>query len=83
MTRSWLLTWTTYGTWLPGDPRGSVTSVREGPGSRIEHDEPGTPWEPPLPDLYAAAQAACKGPPVYLNPDQALVLLTQLHETAA
>jgi len=26
---SWLLTWTTYGTWLPGDERGFVGSVAE------------------------------------------------------
>ncbi len=33
---TWRLTNTTYGTWLPGDPRGFVTSVL---GFRI--DEPG------------------------------------------
>jgi hypothetical protein len=27
--RSWLLSNTTYGTWPPGDPRGSITSVRD------------------------------------------------------
>ena len=26
--RNWFLTWTTYGTWLPGDPRGFVGSLR-------------------------------------------------------
>ena len=26
--RHWLLTWTTYGTWLPGDDRGSVVDSR-------------------------------------------------------
>jgi len=26
---SWLLTWTTYGTWLPGDERGFVGNVVE------------------------------------------------------
>ncbi len=26
---SWLLTWTTYGTWLPGDERGFVGNVIE------------------------------------------------------
>jgi REP element-mobilizing transposase RayT len=28
---TWLLTWTTYGTWLPGDERGFVGYVREKP----------------------------------------------------
>lgn len=26
--RCWLLTWTTYGTWLPGEDRGFVSPVR-------------------------------------------------------
>ncbi len=33
---TWLLTSTTYGTWLPGDPRGSVTSVLD-----FRPEEPG------------------------------------------
>jgi hypothetical protein len=83
MDRHWLLTWTTYGTWLPGDPRRSVTSVREVAGPRAEHDRPGTAWEGPLPRLYTAARAALKGPPVYLTAEQATVLLDQFRETAA
>ena len=49
--RAWLLSNTTYGTWLPGDRRGSVTSVRDlRPGDepspfRFEHDLPGEPYE--------------------------------------
>ena len=34
MDRYWLLTWHTYGTWLPGDRRGFVGRVREGSGPR-------------------------------------------------
>src|SRR5262249_61062771 len=45
MDRYWLLTWTTYGSWLPGDARGSVASVRNKTGPRIEHDQPGIPVE--------------------------------------
>jgi hypothetical protein len=30
MDRYWLLTSTTYDTWLPGDERGSVTRVKDG-----------------------------------------------------
>ena len=30
---SWLLTWTTYGTWLPGDERGFVGNVVEEPAN--------------------------------------------------
>jgi len=28
--RHWLLTWTTYGTWLPGDARGFVSPIPTG-----------------------------------------------------
>ena len=82
MDRYWLLTWTTYGTWLPGDPRGSVTSVRDGAGPRVEHDVPGSPIDGPMPGLYAAAKAALKGPPIYLSRDQGDALCAQLRETA-
>jgi hypothetical protein len=83
--RYWLLNWTTYGSWLPGDPRGSVTTVRSGPGSgpRRRHNLPGTPHEAPMPRLQRAAQAELKGPPIFLATDQANVLLAQFHETAA
>ena len=80
--RYWLLTWTTYGTWLPGDPRGSVTTVRDRPGPRKRHNLPGTPAEPPLPGLQRAARVQLKGPPIYLVEDQAKELLRQIHETA-
>src|SRR5438270_6736343 len=83
MVRAWLLTWTTYGTWLPGDDRGSVTSVRANPGPRVEHDQPGTPVDGSMPGLRAAAAATLKGSPVYLEAEHAAALLTQWHETAA
>ena len=88
MMRHWLLTNTTYGTWLPGDQRGSVTSVRERrPGepvseSRVEHDQPGEAWESPIPGLRHAAQNQLKGPPILLTAEQAKVVLAQLRETA-
>jgi hypothetical protein len=36
----WLLTWTTYGSWLPGDARGSVTAVKNAPGARRRNNIP-------------------------------------------
>jgi REP element-mobilizing transposase RayT len=86
--RTWLLTNTTYGTWLPGDPRGSVTSVRDlrpsdpTPDARIEHDLPGEPWEEELPGLHRAAMSQMKAPPIYLDLEQAEALLDQFQETA-
>ena len=81
--RAWLLTWTTYGTWLPGDKRGSVTRVRETPGPRRLHNVPHTPYDRALPALEAAARSALKGSPIFLTLPQAERITTQLRETAA
>lgn len=89
MMRSWFLTNTTYGTWLPGSQRGSVTSVRdrrpddEPNPVRIEHDLPGEPWEDPIPGLQRSAPELMNGPPIYLEYEKAEALLTQFQETAA
>ena len=88
MTRSWLLTSTFYGNWLPGDPRGSVTRVRERRPEdadcavRLEHDRPGTPCDADLPGLWRAARAGMKGPRVRIGPQQAHALAAQFRETA-
>ena len=82
MERYWFLTWTTYGQWLPGDPRGCVTRVRDGDSPRIEHDEFGTPYDANIPGLYESAQRALKCPPIRLVSAQAPVLLAQFQETA-
>jgi REP element-mobilizing transposase RayT len=88
MMRSWLLSNTTYGTWLPGDSRGSITSVRdlrpddEPSEFRIEHDMPGEPLEDPIPGLQLSALALMKGPRIYLDRAKAEVLLGQFQETA-
>jgi hypothetical protein len=42
MDRHWLLTWTMYGTWLPGDHRGFVSNVSNGNGQGKRHNTPGT-----------------------------------------
>jgi REP element-mobilizing transposase RayT len=87
--RVWLLSNTTYGTWLPGDPRGSVTSVRDARPEdepttfRLEHDIPGEPWEDAIPGLQRSAQEQMKGPPIFLDLDKADILLAQFQETAA
>jgi hypothetical protein len=72
---------------LPGDPRGSVTSVRDRrPGDppttdRIEHSQFGTPVEPCLPGLYRSAQLLMKAPTVLLSMAEARSLLDQFRET--
>jgi REP element-mobilizing transposase RayT len=84
-----LLTSTTYGTWLPGDPRGSVTSVRDyrtsdpATHSRIQHNRPGEPWEQGLTGLHTSALRLLKRPPVLLDIEQARLVIEQFRETAA
>ncbi|GAB4127899.1 transposase [Thermopirellula anaerolimosa] len=78
----WLLTWTVYGTWLPGDPRGSVASVRRGPGSRRERDRYGEPFEPPMPGLQATSARNQAFSTAALQPDLARPLLEQFRQTA-
>jgi hypothetical protein len=86
---AWLFTNTYYGTWLPGDERGSVTSVRqrraEDPSSefRVEHDRLGTPVEGSMPSLRRSAIERMKGPPIYFDEQKAKILLAQLKETSS
>jgi len=86
---TWLITSTFYGQWLPGDRRGSVTSVRDRRPSdprqptRIEHHRPGEAYEGPMTGLERAARQQLKGPPVSVALPEAEELLVQFLETAA
>ncbi len=88
-TLTWLLTSTTYGTWLPGDTRGFVGRVVEARADdpltehRVEHDRPQTDYDRDIPALRAAAQQQMKGEPILLTAEQAGVVLEQFRETAA
>ncbi|MFL5328467.1 MAG: transposase, partial [Gemmataceae bacterium] len=88
MDRHWLLTSTFYGTWLPGDERGFVGSVRDkrpdDPSRiiRLEHDIPGTPYDQDFVGLKIASTELMKGPPIILDNSKAHVLLSQFLETA-
>ncbi len=83
----WLLTSTTYGTWLPGDQRGSVTSVRDvRPGeaptrTRHEHSVYGDAFEPSNQGLRASAKDLLKSAPVWLSVDQAETAVQQFRTT--
>jgi REP element-mobilizing transposase RayT len=82
MDRFWLLTWTTYGTWLPGDPRGFVSELRDESGEKVLHNTPGTPCDADLPQLRAYASSIMIEDAVLLEPAQAQALANQLRETA-
>jgi REP element-mobilizing transposase RayT len=83
MDRVWLLTWTTYGSWLPGDRRGPVARTRDGPGSWRPTNVPGTSPAPMNAGLLASARRLMRGPPVRLGSGDARVLDGQLRETAS
>ena len=83
MDRVWHFTWTTYGTRLPGDSRGFVSNVRDGPGPEVRHNTPGTPCDANMPGLVRVSREALKCPPIYLTPEHADLLLPQFHETVA
>ena len=81
--RYWLLTWTTYGAWLPGDSRGFVSSVRDGDGPQVRHNIPGSPYDADLAGLRVAARSQLKHTPILLTESQARVACDQFRETAS
>ena len=82
MDRVWLLTWTTYGTGLPGDDRGFVTNVRDDTGAAVRHNSPRTPYDRASRGLVEFARETLAGPPVWLRVEHAAPLAEQLRETA-
>lgn len=82
LDRFWLLTWTTYGTWMPGDVRGFVSNVRDGPGPEVRHNAPGTPYDADDARVRQRAWKNLVGRPVYLTAAQAAVVAGQLRKTA-
>ena len=45
MDRYWLLTSTTYGNWLPGDPRGFVSTIHDDSRAKVIHNQPLTEYD--------------------------------------
>ncbi len=78
--RTWLLTWTTYGTWLPGDARGSKIRVRDGRGARATELVPGGTRNANA--LRDAARARLKQDPIRLTSKQAEVAADAIQEEA-
>ncbi len=81
MDRVWLLTWTTYGTRLPGDDRGHVSNVRSHDGPERRHNIPGTEPDAKQRGLQLAARANLVGDPIYLDVDLVQPLFEQFRET--
>ena len=79
--RHWLLTSTTYGTWLPGDKRGFVSPVRDEHGESVLHNVSGTPYQRDLPALRTTLAGQLRNRAIYFDKSQAEVVLAQFHET--
>ena len=77
---TYLLTWTTYGTWLPGDERGFVSRVPDDQGSHVIHNLPGEPYDGDEPAVRKAADARRQGAPVKLDRAAAEVCADALRE---
>jgi REP element-mobilizing transposase RayT len=81
--RYWLLTSTTYGNWLPGDPRGFVSGVLDEREGKVIHNQPMTEYDRDIPGLKEFATGQMKGPAITLNRAQAGVMFPQFYETAS
>ena len=77
------ITWTCYGTWLPGDERGHVSNVLlEQGGFLAKANVPGTAYRPGNEFTWRRAQQLQKQETVNLTPDQALVVAEALARAA-
>ena len=86
-TLTWFLTWTTYGTWLPGDERGFVSTVTDfRPGEdnthRVRHAAPGTDYDRDAAGLRESARKLMTAEPVWLTGPQAAAASRQFRDTA-
>ncbi len=80
---TWLLTWTTYGTRLPGDRRGFVSGLRTETGEVVIHNKPGTPVDAGVPALRRYAESIMTQAAVWLTAEEATTVAGQFRETAA
>ena len=80
--RFWLLTWTTYGTWLPGDRRGSVANVPDKDGNRHRHNRVGTPYAQSQPRLIKHVEQTLTQEAVWLTVVHAQAVVDQVQETS-
>jgi REP element-mobilizing transposase RayT len=83
IVRVWFLTWTTHGTWSPGDARGFVSPKFEGDFPERRNNEPGQFYHEGRRDLRRIAENKLVGDPVRLTRAQAEAVRRQFEETAS
>lgn len=81
--RTWFLTSTTYGSWLPGDKRGFVSNHPDDHQAWVRHNLPDTPWSADDAERRELAESLLNGPPIYLTQEQAQTVVSQFLETAS
>ena len=75
------ITWTTYGTWLPGDARGYVSNTRMSQGKFARKQAtPGTPYTADQPETLENARRAQAHETVWLTREQAVIVALALVE---
>ena len=79
---AWLLTWTTYGSWLPGDERGFVSRQRDDDAKHRIHNLPGTHYSAAQQDLEESARERMQGHPVKLGEAEARTAFDAFVEAA-
>ena len=78
-----LITWTCYGTWLPGDRRGYVSDTFRPDKPRVpKQNTPGTPYTADDEHTYNVALQRQKWPTVHLTHAQASVVAERLVDAA-
>ncbi len=77
----WLITWRTYGTWLPGEA-GFVSEFRDRGGRKVLLNTPGEPTADANPKLAAYSARIMDEEAVHLTPALAKAVADQLRETA-
>ncbi|MEX0728683.1 MAG: transposase [Planctomycetaceae bacterium] len=80
--RVWFFTWTTYGTWLPGDARGFVSPKFDQEQPEKRNNIVGVEYDKDRPKLRELARTKLVGDPVYLRFEHAEVIQVQFAETA-
>lgn len=79
---TYLLTWTTYASWLPGDARGFVSRVPSVDGYVI-HNRVGTPQDADMPCVRNAALDRLRGEKIVLSRSHARCCQDAFEEVAA
>jgi hypothetical protein len=77
-------TWTCYGNWLPGDPRGYVANTLQGDGTyRKNENVPHSAYAADHPEMLERARRLMKDTPVNLDREQAHIVAEALIKAAS